>query len=314
MNDQLRLICESEGVFLRREAIQAGYSDKAIAVQRRSGQWHRIRHGIYCFSDIWTALTPEEQHLTHARGILRVTPGKVMLSHTTALLAHGIAVWGMPLDRIHLTRIAGGPARLERDVVHHVGSTRPAERLMVNGLPVIAPARAVLESAARSNTEAGLVAADSALHLGKCTREELEETYRSMLYWPDTNKLHLLMYMADALADSAGESRMRHAFWRQGLPKPVLQYPVRDETGRLIAILDFAWPEHRLWAEFDGRLKYGRLLRPGETAGDAVFREKRREDRVRELLNWRCARVTWDELDRPIELGIRMRRLMGFAA
>ncbi len=34
--------------------------------------------------------------------------------------------------------------------------------------------------------------------------------------------------------------------------------------------------------EFDGRIKYGRLLRPGQEAGDAVFEEKRREDAIRD--------------------------------
>jgi hypothetical protein len=45
-------------------------------------------------------------------------------------------------------------------------------------------------------------------------------------------------------------------------------------------------------AEFDGRMKYGRLLRPGQEAGDAVFDEKRREDAIPDE-SWGVVRWTW---------------------
>ena len=65
---------------------------------------------------------------------------------------------------------------------------------------------------------------------------------------------------------------------------PELQHPVLDADGNLIGICDFYWEEDHHVGEFDGKVKYGRLLRPGESPGDAVFREKRREDRVRAQL------------------------------
>jgi len=42
-------------------------------------------------------------------------------------------------------------------------------------------------------------------------------------------------------------------------------------------------------------------------AGDVVFREKRREDRVRELTGWRCFRITWQDLAGPVRLAARIR-------
>ena len=99
--------------------------------------------------------------------------------------------------------------------------------------------------------------------------------------------------MADGRAESAGESRTRYLCYAHGLPAPELQYDVFDRAGILVGTTDFAWPEHRLLGEFDGRVKYERYLRPGETPGDAVFREKRREDRLCELLGWRMIRLVW---------------------
>ena len=49
----------------------------------------------------------------------------------------------------------------------------------------------------------------------------------------------------------------------------------------MIGTSDFCWEEQRLLGEFDGKIKYGRLLRPGDEPGEAVFREKRREDEMR---------------------------------
>ena len=61
--------------------------------------------------------------------------------------------------------------------------------------------------------------------------------------------------------------------------------------------MDFATPDGVL-GEFDGKLKYDELLRPGETAADAVMREKRREARLREL-GFEIVRWDWDLLHQP---------------
>ena len=60
--------------------------------------------------------------------------------------------------------------------------------------------------------------------------------------------------------------------------------------------------------EFDGKVKYGRLLRPGQDPGDAVFDEKRREDAIRDE-DWGVTRWTWSELV-PGVLGPRVFRAL----
>ena len=61
-------------------------------------------------------------------------------------------------------------------------------------------------------------------------------------------------------------------------------------------------------------MKYGRYLRPGELPGDAVFREKRREDAICELLGWRMIRFVWADLSRPAETAARLSRMLRVAA
>ena len=80
--------------------------------------------------------------------------------------------------------------------------------------------------------------------------------------------------------------------------------------GNLVGITDFAWPEYRLLGEFDGKVKYGRLLKPGEEPGDAVFREKIREDLLREATRWALIRFVWANLYNPRASEERTRRMM----
>ena len=123
-----------------------------------------------------------------------------------------------------------------------------------------------------------------------------------------------MLNQMDGRVESVGETRSLYLFWRQGLPRPELQFEVYDENGCLIAVLDFVWHRERVFGEFDGKVKYGRLLRKGEDPGDAVFREKKREDLVRSITGYGCGRVVWRDLSFPRETGDRFRSLLGRAA
>jgi hypothetical protein len=135
-----------------------------------------------------------------------------------------------------------------------------------------------------------------------------------MRSWPATIGLQIAVRLADPRPESVGESRSRYLFYSQGIPMPELQFEVYDAHGTLIGITDFAWPAYRLLGEFDGRVKYGRLLRPGEEPGDAVFREKRREDALRSVTGWSMVRLVWSDLDRPAATAARVREMLGLSA
>jgi hypothetical protein len=96
---------------------------------------------------------------------------------------------------------------------------------------------------------------------------------------------------------------------RAGLPAPVLQFDVYDERGRWLGRSDYSWHGGRLLGEFDGKIKYGQLLKPGQSPGDAVFNEKRREDLLRDT-GARVVRFVWAELDQPAEAIERISRAL----
>lgn len=315
MDDPLRAIAAAEGVFLYREAIAAGYSNKAIAARRRSGEWHRVRHGAYCFGDVWRTLSPLERHRVLIQAVLRATPGPVALSHVSALVLHGITVWGADLSKVHLTRLGGGAGRNERDVVHHQGLCTPESDLTeVDGCLLTVPRRALIESATVLDVEAALVSFDDALHHHVVEPAELRETFDELTNWPESSRIHVVLHHMDGRSESVGETRSRYLFWRQGLPTPDLQHSVYDESGTLVGTTDFAWRKYRLFGEFDGKEKYTKYLRAGESPGDAVFREKRREDLIRRLTGWTFVRLVWADLHYPERTAAMIRRMMESAA
>jgi hypothetical protein len=311
--DILRLKAETQGFFTRDDALALGLDDRSIRRAISLKAWHRIRNGAFTMSDLWPA-DPVEQHAIRCRAVVAKLGGAVALSHTSAAVLHGLQLWQPDLSQVHVTRLDGGAGHAEAGVTHHEGLIVAGDVMFRDGLQVTTPARAALETASLDNAEAGLIALDSVLHLCLTTAEDLVSTYNLMQSWPGLRKLQVVVRLADGGAESIGESRSRYLFYVQNLPAPQLQFVVRDDRGEVVGISDFAWPEHRLLGEFDGRVKYERFARPGETPGDAVFREKRREDRLCEITGWRMVRLVWSDLYDGPGTADRIRRLMRDAA
>ena len=115
------------------------------------------------------------------------------------------------------------------------------------------------------------------------------------------------MELLDPRSESAGESASRVRLHQDGLPAPDLQHDIFDEQGTFVARVDFLWKEQRTIGEFDGKIKYGRLLKPGQSIEEVLFEEKRREDALRDQI----VRWLWADLYRPGV--IRDRVLRAFA-
>jgi hypothetical protein len=168
-----------------------------------------------------------------------------------------------------------------------------------HGLEVTSGTRTALDITCCSGTEASLVAINFLLRRGYTTIEGLRERYAAMTHHPFTLKTDLVLRLSDGRPQSVGEVRTLFLCYRGGVPAPTPQYELRSELGDLIAALDFAWPELGVWLEFDGRQKYVKFLREGESMVDVVLREKQRESMITELTGWRCIRITWADLQRP---------------
>jgi hypothetical protein len=293
---------------LRREALAHGMDDRQLRRLVRSGDLVRIRHGAYVDAATWNAASPEQQHILRAAAVMRTANCECVFSHTTAALCLGADVWDLDLGNVHLARFDHKSGRRDAGVVQHRGLLAPNEVVNDGGLRYTDPVRTALDVTTITDVEHGLVVVSSILHNNLATKEELDEAARGMTHVPGSLTTDLVLRLADPRFDGPGESRTFYALWREGVTAPVPQYPVHDATGRVVALLDFAWPEHHVWLEFDGRVKYEGLRRPGESASDVVVREKAREDLVRRLTGWICVRITWADLNHPGRVAAMVRQ------
>ena len=305
--DDLRFL-HDDHVFGRREALDHGYSDDDLQLGLRAGILVRIRHGSYTFVDVWEPADDVERHRLRAHAVLRSHTSRLALSHTSAAVEHGLRLFEPELGRTHVTCLDKPLARTTRDVVYHEGGCSEAGLTLVGNQLVVNPVRAALGAASLATVSRGLVILDSVVDLGLASLDDIYREFERISGTPYSRKLQITVRLTRKGATTVAESLTRHLMWEQHLPEPVLQFEVRDERGNLIGITDFAWPKYGVLGEFDGMAKYGRLLREGETPGQAVEREKKREDALRAQTGWLMVRIVWSELFRPGPTAAKIRR------
>jgi hypothetical protein len=294
------------GLWLRPQLLAAGYSDDDLRRLRRTGGLTRVRRGAYVPAVDERLRGRETRHALTVRAAVAQLPTQSVISHTSAAVLHGLPIWRMPLDRVHVTRdrSSGGGHRHNGLHVHHA-PLRPDELDVVDDVPVTTVARTLVDLARGTPFEQSMVVIDAALYTEAVTRGALDDAVRRAARWPGNHKARRAAAFAASGAESVGESRSRVALARFQVPAPLLQWEVPGPTR--IGRADFAWPEQRTVGEFDGRVKYGRLLQPGQQPGDVVFAEKLREDAIRDT-GLRVVRWVWDELDAFGDVVARLQR------
>lgn len=302
-------------VRLRRELIEAGMTDQQITRLVRDKQLHRVRHGVYVDGGTWDGCTAQERHGLLARGVLARAHGDTVLTHVSSLTERRVPLWGVSLDVAHTTR--EGPERAGRrqpDWIPHRGRISPGDVEVLNGVPVSRAARSAFELMTIAGVEVGLVAVNRLLHAGQMTLTELHDFAEAHTAWPGSLTANVVVRLADHRPESVGEDRFSYLAYAQGLPRPTPQVEVHDERGRVVARVDFAWPDLGVFLEFDGREKYERYRREGETLEEFLMREKRRQEHICMLTGWTCIRITWADLARPTWLATRIREVIASRA
>ena len=301
-------------IVLRRELVAVGHDDRSIARLVRTGVLARVKRGAYADAGAFARLDDVGRYGLRNRAALKQAKTEVALSHCSAVPEYDAPTWGLDLRLTHLTRVDGRTGRKEAGIQQHAGTLEPGDVVERNGVAVMSATKTALDVCTIAVTEAALVVVAFFLHQGLTTIEELWARQAGMAHWPGTLHTEVVLRLARAELESVGETRAFYMFYLLGLPLPVLQYEVRDGTGAVVARVDFAWPELGIYVEFDGMVKYEKLLRPGERASDVVIRERRREELIGRLTGWRCVRLTWADLDHPERTGVLLRGALGVAA
>jgi hypothetical protein len=248
--------------------------------QLRGPAWRRL------FEDVYIHVDRPVTHALRARAAAAlVVPGSVVTGRSAAVL------WGVGLaevgDEVELTvppswhprRVRGVRVRRAVLPVGQVGRRRD--------VPVTTPEATALRLAASLSRDDAVVAVDQLLGTGLVDRASLGRLASSMR-GAGSAQARAVCALADGLAESPQETRLRLLIGRSTLPAPVAQFNVVHE-GRFIARVDFAWPDLRVAVEYDG-------LWHAEAGQFA--RDRQRLNRL-DSAGWRVFFVTAADLRRP---------------
>jgi hypothetical protein len=97
-------------------------------------------------------------------------------------------------------------------------------------MTVTGPARTAVDLGREHGFETGVVACDAVLHQGLKTglvKEDLRAVVRTMWCGPDITQAKAAIEIADAGAESPGESLPRLLIWELGIGVPETQFAVR---------------------------------------------------------------------------------------
>ncbi|MGY1700644.1 endonuclease domain-containing protein [Geodermatophilus sp. SYSU D00766] len=253
----------------------------------RGPAWRRV------FRDVYACTTVDLTHRLRARAAaVLVVPGAVVSGRSAAVL-RGPDLAG-PADDVELTvppdrsRVRVPGIRVRRAALTGDQVTRRS------GVAVTTAAATAVAVAASGPFEEAVVALDRFVAAGVVDLATIRHAAATAT-GRGCRQVRAAAALADGLAGSPQETRLRLLVHRSGLPRPVAQFTVRDDRG-FVARVDLAWPGHRLAVEYDGRWH-------GDPA--QFVADRRRLNRLTEA-GWRVLFVTAEDLRRPARLVARI--------
>jgi very-short-patch-repair endonuclease len=269
--------------FLGSEAVRTGLLTRR---QLDGPAWRRL------FRDVYVHVGVEVTHALRAAAVCLLLPEALVTGGSAAVL------WGVPLadtwDDVEVTlapsahpcRLVGTRVRRARVPVEH--------RWRRSGIPVTTPEATAVRLAGCLPGDDAVIAVDRMVDSGIVDLEPVR-ALASALRGPGSARARSVCALADGLAGSPQETRLRLLMHRSALPAPVAQHRVVVH-GREIARVDFAWPEKKIAVEYDGLWH----AEPGQFA-----RDRDRLNRLREA-GWLVVFVTAADMHRPAELIARI--------
>lgn len=247
--------------------------------------------------------TTRLQHRLLTIALLKSFEGRVVASHQSALVLHGLPLWRADLDTAHLCRTNTKHTRHRPSaVIHPPVSDPPVET--TEGFRTVPVAQAVIQvglypadDAPRRAPMDSLIAADHALHRGLITADALNAAVRHHAHHPGIPAVRALLEHADGRHESPGESRLAHAMRMAGY-RFTPQAPLPGGRGYRG---DFLLDDDPVVVEFDGLGKYS-LATTTAAAGSSdaqrqnLAAEKRREEDVLRRSAHEFVRFTWHEV------------------
>lgn len=275
-----RLAAGQHGVFSREQGSRFGVTKGVVRRRLAAGHWELLEGGV-----LRLAGSPPSWRQSLMAACLAWGEGAAV-SHPAAAALWRLA--GFDPGPVELT-VPRGRRRKGPGVVHRA-LLLPIDATTVEGIPVTTPARTLLDIASVSDERVVEVALDDALRRGIVSIPRLRWRLEELGRRPGAAMIRTLLAARgpSSVPQSVLETRLLRALRNAGLPEPVAQHEVR-RGGRLLAVVDFAYPRVRLGIEADGYRWH---------SGRAQWEHDRYRLNELTVLGWRVVHVTWTDLSR----------------
>lgn len=231
-----------DGVASRAALLGLGVSSSTVAHRcRAGGQWRRLIPGVILVA----GGQPSRDQLVHG-ALLHAGPGAV-ITGIEALRRHGVR--RLPDDDQVLVLIPHDRHVRSRSFVVIERTIRPPR---ADGrIPLASPARAIIDAARRMTVldQVRAMVAD-AVQRDICRIEDLEEELAAATMVGSALARRVLREISAGVR-SAAESWAMTLLRRGKLPTPEWNVGIRDEDGRLLAVVDCWWDDHAVAWEID---------------------------------------------------------------
>lgn len=229
------------GLFSVRQAKDAGYGEYEIRRQVRRGRWQQVERTV-----LQVAGRETRSGDRYVRDVLCAGPGAVS-AFASAAVIHG---WDLDILPQTPAVILPPGTRGRSQVVSQRSRLGDDEIVLMGVLRVTTPLRTAVDLASVLPPRLAVITMDCAFRSRRVHQDELALAL-SQGRGHGVCAARRALALSDPLSGSIPETIARLLFLEAGLPAPIAQYPVR--WGDLVARLDFAWPEHMLLVEIDGR-------------------------------------------------------------
>ncbi len=308
-----------DGLYSREQLVSRGVRESVLALGSRGGPWLRLQPGVYVDRDGYRQRHPAERHRLAVDAALKCTRGgSAVVSHLSAAVVHGLPQYRFGERAVAVTLAApvGGSSRA--GLQRHLDGLPADDVVSVDGILCTSMDRTVFDIARTASPEMALTCADAALRREAVTsrrfdetaqdqwRERLRERARRAPGRRGVRRALRIIELADGRAELPGESVSRLQLHRIGFRDIDLQVAVdRPEGGAYF--VDIALREVRTFWEFDGEVKYRDAeMRGGRSVERVVLDEKRREDWIRGVTQWRLCRGGFADIRTPETLAARL--------
>lgn len=303
LDPTLKTLASSQhGMLTTGQLMNAGLSAPDLVALVEQDVLRHPGRGLYAITSL-VSEDPVEWHRQLVAGAFLLYPD-AFLTGVSAVLAHGIPVWGVALDKPEIVRPRNRSGGMSAFHVRPVAGRQTGAESPWG--PCVPLADALAQVALDAGITPGVVSADAALKEQLVSELDLAGAVERTSAWPGASRVRGMVRHADGRRETPGESRTGVILALLGYDV-VPQVRIYDLDGVLVARVDFLIAGTKVVIEFDGRLKYA-----GDD-GSALFAEKRREDRLRSL-GYVVVRVVWADLDRPAVIAARIEQALAATA